>query len=65
MAADAATMLGNLGVDKFCSVCFERCESALLVNAHQPTIGCYIGREDGSKPPFDTRLGHKYCPEPP
>jgi hypothetical protein len=62
---DAAAMLSNLRIDKFVSMCLKRRESAFLVNTHQAAVSGNIGREDGSQPPFDTRLGHKYRPKPP
>ena len=52
-------MLRNLGIDEFTSVRLECCESAFLVNTHQAAVASDIGREDGSQPPFDPRLGHK------
>jgi hypothetical protein len=44
---DTAAMLGNLGINEFLTVGFERYESAFLVDAHQPTVGGNISREDG------------------
>src|ERR1019366_655736 len=61
---NAAAMLGNLRIDKFASMCLKRRESSFLVNTHQAAVSGNIGREDGSQPPFDTRLGHKDRPYP-
>ena len=55
-------MFGDLGIDEFASARLERCESAFLVNAHQPAVAGDIGREDGSQPPFDALLGHRDHP---
>ena len=56
---DAAAMFRHLGIDEFAAVRLERCESTFLVNAHQAAVAGNIGREDGSQPSFDTRLGHE------
>ena len=52
-------MLCDLGIDDIAPVRLERCESTLLVNAHQPTVAGDIGRKDRRQPPFDPRLGHE------
>ena len=51
-------MFRNLRVNEFVSARLERCESALLVNAHQATVASNVGCEDRGQPPFDTRLAH-------
>ena len=61
---DTAAMFRNLGIDKFAAVSFERCEGTFLIIAHQAAVAGNIGREDGSQPSFDTRLGHETRPEP-
>lgn len=43
-------------------VALKSCEGAFLVNTHQATVGGDIGREDGSQPPFDTRLVYENRP---
>jgi hypothetical protein len=55
-------VFGDFGIDEFATACLERSESAFLVNAHQPAVAGNVGSEDGSQPPLDTRLGHKYRP---
>jgi hypothetical protein len=58
-------MLGNLGIKEFAPVRLKRSESAFLVNSHQPAVAGDIGRQDGSQPPFDSRLSHEDCPYTP
>ena len=53
-----ALMFGDLGIDEFASARFERCESAFLVNSHQPAVAGNIGRENSGQPPYDALLSH-------
>src|SRR5262249_4377075 len=61
---DTTAILSNLGIDQFAAASLERRESSFLVSSHQAAVTGNIGREDGSQPSFDPRLGHKGHPAP-
>jgi hypothetical protein len=61
---DASPMFRNFWLDEFAAVRLECGERAFLINAHQAGIPGNVGRKDGGKPPFDTRLTHRDSTDP-
>ena len=59
---DAAVVDGDSRVEDGLSVPLQSGQRARLVGPHQARIADHVSSEDGGKPPFDTRLGHKYRP---
>src|SRR5262249_8829866 len=61
---DTAPILRNLRINQFVAASLERRKSSFLVSTHQAAVTSNIGRENGSQPSFDPRLGHKGRPAP-
>ena len=59
---DAAVVGGDGWAEDGLSVPLQSSQRARLVGPHQSRIADHVSNENGSKPPFDTRLGHKYRP---
>jgi hypothetical protein len=59
---DASRIFRNFWLDEFAAVRLECGQRAFLIGAHQTAVTGNIGREDGSQPSFDSRLGHKGRP---
>jgi len=49
-------MFRDLGIDQFVAISLKRCESTMLVIAHQAAVDGDIGSEDWSQPPFDSKM---------